>query len=218
MFIALLFTLLIHAEQLKVAVLDTGFDLYKINDIKLCENGLQDFSNSGTVHDTHVKNHGTNIVGIINKYSKNPDVCFYILKVFDDKATVVSTANAIIFAIAHNVHIINYSGGGIDYSKYESEAIKIFLDRKGIFIAAGGNNHSNLDLKCNYYPACSDPRVTVITNTKIYSNKLKRSIKISYDGSNDFIYGEPIWGTSQSTALATASLLNALIGKHPWSQ
>jgi len=49
-------------------------------------------------------------------------------------------------------HIINYSGGGTEYSQEEHDAVQS-AERKGIlFVAAAGNEHSNSD-ENHYYPA-----------------------------------------------------------------
>jgi subtilisin family serine protease len=49
-------------------------------------------------------------------------------------------------------HIINYSGGGVEYSQDEYEAVKEAEKRGILFVAAAGNERSNSD-QHHYYPA-----------------------------------------------------------------
>lgn len=139
-------------------------------------NGIDDDGN-GFVDDVYgwnfVKNnhdlsdnhgHGTHIAGIIGAVGGNgkgisgvsPEVSLMILKYYDPKGygedNLKNTIKAIHYAIDNGAHIINYSGGGLEFSKEEKEAVEKARKRGILFIAAAGNERSNSDIK-KYYPA-----------------------------------------------------------------
>lgn len=119
-------------------------------------------SNSNDLTDNH--GHGTHIAGIIGAVAGNekgisgiaPDVSIMVIKYYDPKVpntdNLKNTINSINYAIKMGAQIINYSGGGTDYSQDEYEAVKK-AEQKGIlFVAAAGNERSNSD-QFHYYPA-----------------------------------------------------------------
>lgn len=119
-------------------------------------------ANSKDLTDNH--GHGTHIAGIIGAQAGNkkgisgisPDVSLMIIKYYDPKVTntdnLKNTINSINYAIKMGAHIINYSGGGTDYSQEEFEAVKKAEKNGILFVAAAGNERSNSD-QFHYYPA-----------------------------------------------------------------
>ena len=118
--------------------------------------------NNNNVNDTH--GHGTHIAGIIGAEGGNgkglsgvaPKVSLMVLKYYspndDGKNNLQNTVKAIEYAVKNGAHIINYSGGGLEGNSKEKAAIQE-AERKGIlFVAAAGNEKSNMD-KSSYYPA-----------------------------------------------------------------
>ena len=116
-------------------------------------NGWNFVSNTNDLTDNH--GHGTHIAGIIGAEADNgkgisgisPHVSMMILKYFDPKVpntdNLKNTIRAMQYATQMGAMIINYSGGGTDYSKEEYEAVKA-AEKKGIlFVAAAGNEQSN---------------------------------------------------------------------------
>jgi subtilisin family serine protease len=184
--------------KLKVAVMDTGFNYEHINSLPTCVKYTNNIDDDN--------GHGTNVAGLIQKHAGKGDYCFYIYKVFlikDRYATIRAIENAI-----HNgVHIINYSGGGLQEDLLETAVIKKFLDKGGVFIAASGNNSNNLSKKCNYYPACSDSRITVVANTQPTSN-YGGPVDIYLNGKDQEAYNVSLSGSSQSTAVYTGMFIN----------
>ncbi len=118
--------------------------------------------NNSDLSDNH--GHGTHIAGIVGAVGGNgkgisgvsPEVSLMILKYYDPKGygedNLKNTIKAIHYAIDNGAHIINYSGGGLEYSADEKAAIEKARKRGILFIAAAGNERSNSDLK-KYYPA-----------------------------------------------------------------
>lgn len=117
-------------------------------------------NNSKILTDTH--GHGTHIAGIIGAEGNNkgsigiaPKVSMMILKYYDPRTptdNLKNTIAAIKYASKMKANIINYSGGGLEYSEDEKKAIKEAQSAGILFVAAAGNEHSNSD-KHKYFPA-----------------------------------------------------------------
>lgn len=204
------------------------------------ENGFPDdvhgwnfVSNNNRINDNH--GHGTHIAGIIGAEAENkkgisgisPKVSLMILKYFDPKVpntdNLRNTIASIHYAIKMGAHIINYSGGGTDYSQDEHDAVAL-ADKKGIlFVAAAGNERSNSD-QHHYYPAdyklkniisvtATDPTTEVLAS----SNYGTETVDIAAPGQNilsclpNNSYGL-MTGTSQATAFVSGAA--ALVMAH----
>ena len=178
------------------------------------------------VHDTH--GHGTHIAGIIGAEGDNgigisgvaPYVSLMALKYYDPnddgQNNLENTRKAIEYAVKNGAHIINYSAGGLEGNSKEKRAIQM-AEKKGIlFVAAAGNERSNMDKK-KYFPAsyglsnilsvtASDPAGQVLKS----SNWGKKSVHTAAPGKRIFStlpggrYGA-MTGTSQATAFATGA-------------
>lgn len=177
--------------------------------------------NDNDLSDNH--GHGTHIAGIVGAVGGNgkgisgvsPEVSLMILKYYDPKGygedNLKNTIKAIHYAIDNGAHIINYSGGGLEYSADEKAAVEKARRRGILFIAAAGNERSNSDIK-KYYPADYNLdniiSVTAIDDkTKVLpsSNYGVMTVDIAAPGNNIYStlpnnkYGF-MTGTSQATA------------------
>jgi subtilisin family serine protease len=139
-------------------------------------NGVDDDSN-GYVDDVHGWNfvsnnndltdnhgHGTHIAGIIGAEAGNnkgiagisPNVSLICIKYFDPKVAgtdnLKNTIQSIKYAVKMKAHIINYSGGGTEYSQDERDSIEEARKQGILFVAAAGNERSNSD-QHKYFPA-----------------------------------------------------------------
>jgi len=195
-------------------------------------NGWNFVSNNNSLTDNH--GHGTHISGIVGAVGGNnkgisgvsPKVSLMSLKYFDPKKigtnNLENTVKAIHYAIENGAKIINYSGGGTEFSSKEKQAIERAQKKGILFVAAAGNEQSNSDEK-KYYPADYDLNniisVTAIDpNQKILpsSNYGKITVDIAAPGKNIYStlpqgkYGR-MTGTSQATAFVSgvASLIMA---------
>lgn len=183
-------------------------------------------SNNHKLTDNH--GHGTHIAGIVGAEAANgkgisgisPNVSLMILKYYDPKVpntdNLKNTVSSIQYAVKMGAHIINYSGGGIEYSQEEFEAVQA-AEKKGIlFVAAAGNERSNSDQN-HYYPAdyplkniisvtAIDPTTEVLSS----SNYGVQTVDIAAPGQNilsclpNNSYGL-MTGTSQATAFVTGA-------------
>ena len=190
-------------------------------------------SNNNKLDDNH--GHGTHIAGIIGAEAGNnkgisgisPNASLMILKYFDPKVpntdNLKNTISAIRYAVKMGAHIINYSGGGTDYSQEEFDAVEL-AEKKGVlFVAAAGNERSNSD-QHHYYPAdyslkniisvtAIDPTTEVLSS----SNYGVLTVDIAAPGQNilsclpNNSYGL-MTGTSQATAFVSGAA--ALVMSH----
>lgn len=183
-------------------------------------------SNNNKLDDNH--GHGTHIAGIIGAEAGNgkgisgiaPEVSLMILKYYDPKVpgtdNLKNTVASIKYAVKMGANIINYSGGGTEFSQDEHDAI-VEAEKKGIlFVAAAGNERSNSD-QHHYYPADYGLRniisVTAIdpsTQVLASSNYGTETVDIAAPGQNILSslpgnsYGY-MTGTSQATAFVSGA-------------
>ena len=188
-------------------------------------------ANTSTPSDEH--GHGTHVAGIIGAVRGNgigisgvcPNISLMILKYYSPNASgkenLENTIKSFIYAVQNGAHIINYSGGGAEFSKEEREAI-LEAKKKGIIvIAAAGNERQNADIHA-YYPASYDLdniiSVAALTPTQKLvdsSNYGIKKIDVAAPGQNIFStlpkgqYGY-MTGTSQATAFVTGVAALAL--------
>ena len=188
--------------------------------------GCDFITNTGNLIDRH--GHGTHIAGIIGAEAGNgigiagisPQVSLMILKYYDPKHpntnTVLNTVNAIRYAVKNGARIINYSGGGIEYSQEEKNAVAEAEKAGVLFVAAAGNEKSNSDIS-KYYPAdyglsniisvtAVDPKTEVLSS----SNYGIETVDLAAPGQNilSTIAGNEyglMTGTSQATAFVTGA-------------
>lgn len=211
---------LAYAKPIKVAIIDTGEPYIRV---KPCAEGHTDFTGLG-IKDTN--GHGTNIANLIDQYAGNADYCQIYLKYYDPRNDRLNLSNSISAwekAVDLKVDIIIYAGGGTAYSVYEERVVKRAL-AQGIFVfAAAGNEGSNLEANCNYYPACIDWKIVKVGckdsqgRLCTRSNYAKHLENFLYaDGYQRSAGGYTLTGTSQATAVVTGRFVryyNARKGK-----
>lgn len=191
-------------------------------------------SNNNKLDDNH--GHGTHIAGIIGAEAGNgkgitgiaPDVSLMVLKYYDPKVpntdNLKNTVAAIKYAVKMGARVINYSGGGTEFSQEEHDAVQEAEKAGILFVAAAGNERSNSD-QHHYYPAdyklsniisvtAIDPSIQVLNS----SNYGVETVDIAAPGQNILSclpgnsYGY-MTGTSQATAFVTGAAVLVMANK-----
>jgi len=147
-----------QAKTLKIAIIDSGIYPEYVKTLPLCPDGHKSFVDGPWNQDSGA-GHGTNVASLITMFAgKNLNYCLVIYKVFNihknDGLGSFPSIQAVQAAIKEDVAIINYSGGGEDFSSAEMHIWKEALNKGIVVIVAAGNMKQNLDENCNYYPAC----------------------------------------------------------------
>jgi thermitase len=235
------------SSNVVVAVVDTGVDA---NHVDLKANMWKDptrkdeniygwnfVTDKPNPIDDH--GHGTHVAGIIGAIADVDSgasgvahkVSIMAVKYYSDanpgSVNLKNTIRALNYAVDHGARIINYSGGGPEFSEDEYLAIKK-AEAKGILVvSAAGNEHQNTDLTENYYyPAAYRlSNIISVASTDINNNLLpssnwgKTHVDVAAPGENIYStlpngrYGY-MTGTSQATAFVTG-IAALLLAKDP---
>lgn len=233
------------SKNIVVAVVDTGLDSTHLNLSKNVWNnpkskdnrvyGWNFVTNSPNPIDDH--GHGTHVAGIIGAISDPKSgvsgvahqVSIMSVKYYSESnsgtVNLENTVKAINYAIDNGARIINYSGGGPDFSEKEYLAIKRAEAAGILFVAAAGNEHQDTDKVQNYYypSAYRLSNIISVAATDINNNLLKSSnwgkTKVDVAAPGENIYSTLpsqkfgyMSGTSQATAFVTG--LAALLLSH----
>jgi subtilisin family serine protease len=138
-----------------------------------------------------------------------------------------NTVKAINYAVQSGAKIINYSGGGPEFSEEEYLAIKKAEAKGVLFVAAAGNERQDTDLVENYYypSAYRLSNIISVAATDINNQLLKSSnwgkskVDVAAPGENIYStlpggrYGY-MSGTSQATAFVTG-MAALLLSQNP---
>jgi thermitase len=210
-------------KKIIVAVIDTGIDAthpdLKDNICKKAgsdEYGWDFVTNTKNPGDKH--GHGSHVAGIIGATGKGntgasgvaPNVCIMAVRYYSDTATgaqnLANTVKAINYAVDNGANIINYSGGGAEFSAAEMAAIKRAESKGIIFVAAAGNEYQNTDEAANaYYPAAYG-----LTNIiAVAATNIKNQLLPSSNWGKKHVHvaapGENVYSTSSPRKYATSS-------------
>lgn len=233
------------SKEIVVAVIDTGVDENHPNlranmwkDTKAPKvygwNFVNDKANPADEH-----GHGTHVAGIIGAIadpSKGiagvaPKVSIMAVKYYSEtqpgSVNLRNTVKAIEYAVKSGARIINYSGGGPDFSEEEYLAIRKAEQAGVLFVAAAGNERQDSDQIGNYYYPSAYGLSNIISvaatdiNNKLLksSNWGKKKVDVAAPGENIFStlpggkYGY-MSGTSQATAFVSG-LAALLLSQNP---
>lgn len=204
-----------YARPIRVAVIDTG--LSASAHVRLCKAGHKDLIDpSGN---TIPEPHGTNISGLIEANAGDANYCQIIIRWYKFGMTgeqlKANLGASIKAAIDAKADIINISGGGVSPDEGERKYIKLALKKKIKIVVAAGNEGSNLDFNCDYYPACYDKRIVVVGNVNEngslhYKTNYGKVVTHYVVGVDKCAEGICMTGTSQSTAIVTGRMIRDL--------
>lgn len=146
-----------EGNAVKVGIIDTGID-GKHPDLRgNVKGGVNTFNSTSPYVDEN--GHGTHVAGTVAAINNSfgvvgvaPKVELYALKCFspDGTATLTDIAQAIDWAIHHDIKVLNMSFGSQDKSQVLHRAIKAALDHGIIMIASSGNADEPLDYPARY--------------------------------------------------------------------
>jgi thermitase len=234
------------SKRVVVAVIDTGIDPSH-PDLKdnICrekgEYGFDFVSNKKNPMDAH--GHGSHVAGILGATARTsagasgvaPNICIMAVRYYSDTASgaqnLMNTVKAINYAVDHGANVINYSGGGAEFSAGEMKAIQRAEAKGVVFVAAAGNEYQDTDKPGNaYFPAAyglSNIIAVAGTNQKNEllpsSNWGKKHVHVAAPGEHIYStlpkgrYGY-LTGTSQATAFVSglaALILSEIPGLKP---
>ena len=223
------------SRNVVVAVIDTGIDathhdlqknIWQDPTSKTPIYGWNFVINQPNPKDDH--GHGSHVAGIIGAITDAktgvsgvaPHVSIMSVKYYSDTnsgaVNLANTIKAINYAVDHGAKIINYSGGGPEFSEDEYLAIKKAEAKGVLFVAAAGNEHQDTDRVENYYypSAYHLSNIISVAATDIHNNLLpssnwgKKHVDVAAPGENIFStlpggrYGY-MSGTSQATAFVS---------------
>lgn len=230
------------SRKIIVAVVDTGIDATH-PDLKANlwnskgTYGWNFVTNKANPVDEH--GHGTHIAGIIGAALDLKNgvsgvahrVSIMATKYYSDtnpgSLNLKNTVKAINYAVEHGARIINYSGGGPEFSEDEYLALVRAQDRGILVVAAAGNEHADVDQQVNYYypGAYRLPNILVVGASDIRNNPLatsnwgKTRVDVMAPGENIYStlpggrYGY-MSGTSQATAFVSG-LAALMLSRNP---
>lgn len=222
-----------------VAVIDTGLDSSLMHKPWICKDGNKDFTGT-SLKDNH--GHGTHIAGLVEQYAKNKilgkstlkeldvessvDFCIMILKFYDpaSKLDFIDTSNqALEWALLQKVDVINYSGGGVSFSRKEHDIVQRIIKAGIKIVAAAGNERSNIDVN-KFYPAMHDPKNIIIVGNLVSAHSRAIATSSNYGKSvnawevgTNVISRSPggtvnlMSGTSQSAAIKSGKIVREML-------
>lgn len=208
-------------EPLKIAVIDTGLNLDDPRFAEhLCKTGHMNFvMNNDRPIDEH--GHGTHVTGLIQQYAGKGNYCFLIYKYYSDanpgSVNLKNTVKAIHAAVENGATIINYSGGGPEFA--EDEYLSIKNSPKVTFIVAAGNEHHDIDITKDYYPANYNLTNEIIVGslnaagTRASTSNWATKTQIVWEVGDSVLSTFPgektgyMSGTSQATAIHTGKVV-----------
>jgi thermitase len=183
--------------------------------------------------------HGTHVAGILGAATQPssgvsgvaPRVSIMAVKYYSENnsgaVNLANTVKAINYAVDHGARIINYSGGGPEFSEEEYLAIKRAEARGVLFVAAAGNERQDTDKVENYYYPSAYRLSNIISvaatdqDNRLLSSSNWGKKKVDVAAPGESIYSTlpggrygTMTGTSQATAFVSG-LAALLLSKNP---
>jgi hypothetical protein len=219
MFKFLIFQILLASQvhsnetRIKIAVIDTGVDYETSKQSYMCEDGNIIMDPASLGYDTN--GHGSNVSSAIGENIDSTKFCIISYQILSGISTPQSLFKDRLNRVKDDIvkkHVkfVNMSiqGGGYNSEEYKT-IIKIVKSVSVVSISAG-NHKSNLDAKCDEFPACYNK---VLKSKKIH---VVGAYDTTYSNYGSFVKYKEIghWkgmsGTSQAAALHTAKVAMGL--------
>lgn len=137
------------ANEIKIAIVDTGLDKNLVN-VKTC--GEVDLTDTG-MKDT--VGHGTVIIDLIEKSLKDIPHCYFLVKWTNGfNGWKLNVVKALEIVAESRASYVNLSLSGNDAIVEEREALKTLLKLGMTIAVSAGNDSQDLSERCNIFPAC----------------------------------------------------------------
>ena len=217
-------------KSVVVAVIDSGVMSTHEDLVGRIAPGAVNFVDSSGTGDG--KGHGTNVAGIIAAETGNAkgiagvtgtlDVSILPIKVFDaagNGCTSSMLVQAITYAIAQNVDVINMSLGGVEYSAAEAQAVRNAIAAGIVVVAAAGNDGITAYSYPASYPGVISVGAVTSSGAIAYFSNHNDKVTVTAPGTNilstahDGSY-EYASGTSFSAPIVSA-IAAVIKGEHP---
>lgn len=200
--------------RIKIGILDSGVQRTPDLEPFFCKGGHESFVEARHKKGIH-PDHGTNVARLIVK-DLNPRLyCIISVQYWSETSSGYSNQMAFIAGLAHlsrqGISYLNISAGGPE--GYSAEHVLLNkMAKEGVKIGvAAGNEGDNLDVSCNYFPACYNiPQNFHVVGASDTKNANFGQVVKYYD--KGFQQGMPVMtGTSQATANHMNSWIRGLI-------
>lgn len=145
-----------QTKLVKVAVVDSGFNMKYKDQVKLCKSGHYDFTTNKAEIGHDSIGHGTEVSLVIGSINKESNYCLVIYKVFSKATKDVGVDYNKVYktALKERIRIMNLAfSGGAKIKDEEMWLNKLSLTGT-IILAAMGNENRDLSIQCDTYPAC----------------------------------------------------------------
>lgn len=207
-----------QSHTIRIAIVDTGIDLDKIEKLKLCPNGLVNVTSDNSMIDGF--HHGSNLAFIINDRIKDLNACLIIVKAYTSTyrhMTWTDEHKAFQYVLSNHIDIVNFSTTGHGRYIEEQRDVEALSKANIMFVTSAGNEKENLDVTCDEYPACYVGSIVVgnmdySSKPEALSNYGKRIEAWEY-GTNIEGGGYIMTGTSQAAAIHTSKLARKMLEK-----
>lgn len=207
------------ADTIRIAIVDTGYNEKYIPSgqpkLKLCNHGHFDYKTGESKIGRATHLHGTMVAAIIAKELERVDYCAIIYNIRTSPGDLLSenVVSALTKASYEGVVAVNASYGGIIKSVAEREAMIDAGGRGALTFVAAGNEGSDLDKECLYFPTCFDVPtmypVGALDNTGKHHKRSNHGsrVKLWFSGYYNGVYA----GTSAATPRALSRFVQSLV-------
>lgn len=202
----------------RIAIVDSGLNASEEIKPFLCNVDSISYIDSNPMKDE--LGHGTNISNLIVKPLDSKKACIVMIKIFSNEPTGLSmVSDAVEYAIKIKADFLNLSLYGQSEMAPEKFSLRKALEQKMKISVAAGNDRSNLDIKCDSFPACYSNEFKS-DDYHVVGSDTRRKNKNPYSNYGDVVkYWEdgtekgnpPYTGSSQATAIHTGKWAAGLI-------
>jgi len=208
LFLLFLVTACFADERNKIVLVDTGINLTEQLSPYICKDG-----HFGVYKPLQDENgHGSAIASLMSKYINRDKTCIISYRWISGYEGNESDLNVVLHHLYKNyskdIKIVNMSLGGPSRNNREKNVILNLISMGLKVVVAAGNENTDLDKTCNYFPACYE-----IKSHNFFVVTSKNTPLRNYGGpaiykeNGVYYYIGKTWsGTSMATGVKSAKL------------